>query len=381
MSRALFDEDHEMLRDTVRKFVEREMLPHVAEWEEEGCVSKDLFLKAGEAGLLCPQVPEEYGGMGLDDFRFNVVINEELVRAGSSAAAITLHNDIVSDYILLYGTEEQKKKYLPKMVTGEIITAIAMTEPGTGSDLQAVQTFAEPRGDEYVINGQKTFITNGILADLVIIVAKTSKEKGHRSISLICLERPTDGFEHGRNLDKIGLKAQDTAELFLTDVHVPRSNLLGEKEGQGFIQLMEQLPRERLSVAVGAAAICEHALETTVAYCHERKAFGQEIGKFQNSRFMLAEMKTEITIARIFIDECIQLFVRGELTVERAAMAKWWTTELLKRVTDQCLQLHGGYGYMMEYPIARMYLDARAQTIYAGTTEIMKEIIGRSMGF
>jgi len=329
------------------------------------------------------QVPEEYGGLGLKDFRYNAIVGEELVRSGTSGVAFTLQNDIIVDYIIHYGSEEQKHKYLPKMVSGEIISAIAMTEPGTGSDLQAIKTRAVLNGSTYTLNGQKTFITNGVLNDLVIVVARTDNDEdlGHQGISLLLVERGTKGYETGRELEKIGMHAQDTAELFFTDVVIPKENLLGDQEGMGFIQLMQRLPQERLSIAVTAVAVCELALEITIAYCHERKAFGKEIGKFQNSRFKLAEMKTETVIARTFLDACIVEHLDEELTVEKAAMAKWWTTELQNKVVDQCLQLHGGYGYMLEYPIAKMYVDSRVQTIYGGTTEVMKEIIGRAMGF
>ncbi len=287
---------------------------------------------------------------------------------------------MIFPYLEPYLNDEQRQRIMPKLVTGEIIIAIAMTEPGTGSDLAGVQTRAEDKGDHYLINGQKTFITNGILNDLVIVVAKTDKEQGHRGVSLIMVERGMEGYESGRNLEKIGLKAQDTAELFFNEVKVPMENLLGE-EGRGFYYLMENLPQERLSVAVNAATAAETALEWTVQYCRERHAFGQPIGKFQHNRFKLAEMKTELSIARVFVDRCVMEHNQGQLTVEEAAMAKWWCSELQKRVVDTCLQLHGGYGYMMEYPIARAYLDTRAATIYAGTTEIMKEIVGKSMGF
>ncbi len=324
-------------------------------------------------------VPEVYGGGDTADFRYNAIVTEELTRAGASGIGYGLHNDVCMPYFLNYATEEQKQRWLPKMCSGETITAIAMSEPNAGSDLAGIQTTAIRHGDHYVLNGQKTFITNGILSDAVIIVAKTDPEAGHKGISLLVVESGMEGFERGRNLEKIGLKAQDTAELFFHDVHVPTENLLGD-EGAGFYYLMSMLPQERLSVAVIAVAACEAVLEMTIGYCRERTAFGRPIGQFQNSRFKLAEMKTETEIARVFVDRCIMELNAGTLTVEEAAMAKWWTTELQQRVVDQCLQLHGGYGYMMEYPIAKAYLDARVQTIYAGTTEIMKEIIGRSLG-
>lgn len=380
MKRNLFEAEHDMFRDAFRRFVEKEIVPFHEHWEQEGIVPRELWLKAGKSGFLGMDVPEEYGGGGIRDYRYNMVLSEELTRVGASGPGFVLHNDITIPYILAYGNDEQKTRWLPKMVTGETITAIAMTEPNTGSDLASVRTTAIRDGDCYVVNGSKTFITNGINSDVVIVVAKTNPEEKHSGISLIIVERGMEGFYRGRNLEKIGLKAQDTAELFFEEVRVPRENLLGE-EGMGFIYLMQQLPQERLSIAVSAVVACEAALEWTVAYCQERTAFGRPIGTFQNSRFKLAEMKTETEIARVFVDRCVQEHNQGKLTAEEAAMAKWWTTELQKRVIDHCVQLHGGYGYMLEYPIARAWLDARVQTIYGGTTEIMKEIIGRSMGF
>ncbi len=381
MERTIFEEEHRMFRSSFRKFCEAEITPYNEQWEKDGVVPRELWLKAGAQGFLCMDVPEEYGGLGLKDFRYNAIIGEEMVRAGSSGPGFTLQNDITVGYLINYGTEEQKKKYLPKFVSGEIISAIAMTEPGTGSDLQGIKTTALPTGDGYVVNGQKTFITNGILNNFVIVVARTSKEKGHTAISLVIVERGMEGYEPARKMQKLGLHAQDTAELFFNNVHVPKENILGGAEGLGFIQLMQQLPQERLSIAVVAVEACEMALDLTVQYCKERHAFGKPIGTFQNSRFKLAEVKTEAEVARVFLDHCIELHNRGELTVEKAAMAKWWTTELQKKIVDTCLQLHGGYGYMMEYPIAKMFVDSRVQTIYGGTTEIMKEIIGRAMGF
>lgn len=380
MKRTLFDDEHLMFRESVRRFVENEVVPHHEQWEKDGIVPRELWLKAGELGFLAMDVPEQYGGVGIQDFRYNVILTEALTRAGASGVGFGLHNDITLPYFLTYGTAEQKQRWLPQFVTGERITAIAMSEPNAGSDLAGVQTTAVRQGDHYLLNGQKTFITNGINSDVVIVVAKTDPEGGHSGVSLLVVEREMAGFTRGRNLEKIGLKAQDTAELFFENVKVPVENLLGE-EGQGFYQLMFQLPQERLSIAVIAVAACEAALEMTINYCQERTAFGRPIGKFQNSRFKLAEMKTEIEIARVFVDRCIEELNAGELSAAEAAMAKWWTTELQKRVVDDCLQLHGGFGYMMEYPIAKAYLDSRVQTIYGGTTEIMKEIIGRSMGF
>ncbi len=381
MKRAIFTEEHTLFRDTFRHFVAKEIVPYNQQWEKDGIVSRELWLKAGQQGFLGLEVPEEYGGAGVDDYCYSAIIAEEMARvhAASAGAGIGLHNDIVLPYFLAYANEEQKRRWLPDMCAGKIITAIAMTEPDTGSDLAAVRTTAIRHGDTYLLNGQKTFITNGILSDAIIVVAKTEPEKRHKGISLLVVERGMVGFERGRKLEKMGFKAQDTAELSFENVEVPVANLLGE-EGQGFYYLMRQLAQERLNVAVTAVAACETALEITLAYCKERTAFGQPIGSFQNSRFKLAEMKTEIEIARVFVDRCIEELNARALTPETAAMAKWWTSELQKRVVDQCVQLHGGYGYMLEYPIARAYLDARVQSIYAGTNEIMKEIIGRSMG-
>jgi alkylation response protein AidB-like acyl-CoA dehydrogenase len=381
MDRTLFNEDHQLFRASFRKFVEKEITPHHLQWEQEGIVPRELFLAAGAAGYLCMAVPEQYGGAGVDDFRFNTVIAEEIQRAGvaGSGLGITLHNDITLPYVLRRGSDEQKARWLPGMASGELITAIAMTEPGTGSDLAGIRTTAIGDGAGYVVNGSKTFITNGINADLVITAVKTDPAERHRGLSLIGIEAGMDGFERGRNLEKMGLHAQDTAELFFSDVHVPATNLLGQ-EGQGFVQLVQNLPQERLSVAIGGLAAARQALDWTLEYCQGREAFGQPIGSFQNSRFKLAEMKTEIEIGQAFADQCVVALVEEQLTAEEAAMAKWWCTELQKRVVDECVQLHGGYGYMLEYPIARAYLDARVQTIYAGTTEIMKEIIGRSLG-
>ncbi|RKT85547.1 Acyl-CoA dehydrogenase [Saccharopolyspora antimicrobica] len=380
MRRELFEPEHEAFRETVRTFVNKELVPHVEEWEAAGVVSRDAWLAAGAQGLLGFAVDERYGGGGVDDFRFNVVFDEELVNAGVSGFGSPLHNDIVAPYLLALATEEQKQRWLPGFCSGETITAIAMTEPGAGSDLQGIRTSAVRDGDDFILNGQKTFITNGILADLVIVVARTDPDAGHEGISLLVVERGMPGFERGRNLDKIGLKSQDTAELFFNDVRVPTTNLLGE-EGQGFIYLMQNLPQERLSIAVASAAIAEKVLGATKEYCKDRTAFGRPIGKFQHVRFELAEMATEVEIGRVFTDRCVQDHVRGELDIEHAAMAKWWLSELNKRVVDRCLQLHGGYGFMTEYPVAKAFLDSRVQTIYGGTTEIMKEIIGRSMGF
>lgn len=383
MKRSLFNSDHEMFRQSFRRFVEKEVVPNNEQWEKDGQVSRELWLRAGKEGFLGLSVPEEYGGAGVNDFRFNMIMSEELQRVGAASvgAGLGLHNDICLPYYLAYTDDAQKKRWCGGLCSGELITAIAMTEPNTGSDLAAIRTTALRQGDSYLLNGQKTFITNGILSDLVIVVAKTDPDPNlrHKAISLLVVERGMKGFERGRKLEKIGLHAQDTAELVFDNVEVPAANLLGEA-GQGFYYLMRMLAQERMSVAVSAVAASQRALELTVEYCKERTAFGQPIGSFQNSRFKLAEMKTEIEIAQVFVDRCIEELLSRELTPETAAMAKWWTTDLQKRVVDQCVQLHGGYGYMLEYPIARAYLDARVQSIYAGTNEIMKEIIGRSMG-
>jgi len=381
MKRTLFTEEHNLFREAFKHFLEKEVVPYYPQWEMDGIVSREMWLKAGQQGFLGLAVPEAFGGAGVNDFRYSTIMTEEAARAGviSASMVIGLHNDIILPYFIAYANEEQKQRWLPGMCSGELITAIAMTEPGTGSDLASIRTTAERYGDYYILNGQKTFITNGIISDVVIVVAKTDTTLRHKGISLLVVERRMEGFNRGRKLDKVGLKAQDTAELSFEDVKVPVSNLLGE-EGKGFSYLMRQLAQERLSIGVSAVAACESAFEMTLEYCKERTAFGQPIGSFQNSRFKLAEMKTEIEIARVFVDRCIEELNDGNLTPETAAMAKWWTSDLQKRVVDQCVQLYGGYGYMLEYPIARAYLDARVQSIYAGTNEIMKEIIGRSMG-
>ncbi len=375
MRRDIYTADHEAFRDLVRAFVDKEITPHHPRWEAAGVVDRDVWLAAGRAGLLGFFVDEEHGGAGVRDLRYHAVLAEELARAGATGPAFGLHNDIIGPYLTSLTNQEQRERWLPRFCTGELITAIAMTEPGAGSDLQGLRTTAVRDGDAYVLNGQKTFISNGILADLVIVVARTDPSAGHRGISLLAVERGMPGFERGRNLEKIGQKAQDTAELFFTDVRVPAANLIGE-EGQGFAYLMRNLPLERLSIAVAAMAAAEAVFELTLEYCRSRKAFGQPIGRFQHTRFVLAELRTELQLGRVFVDRCL---TEPSLTVEDAAMAKWWCTELQLRVVDRCLQLHGGYGYMLEYPVARAYLDARVQTIYGGTTEIMKEVIGRSL--
>jgi alkylation response protein AidB-like acyl-CoA dehydrogenase len=381
MRREIFGEEHELFRASVRRFVADEMAPYHDEWERQGIVDRGLFRKAGSHGFLGMAAPERHGGGGVDDFRYNVVIAEEIQRAGVNAAGLgwTLHNDICLPYFLSLCDEEQADRWLPGICSGELITAIAMTEPGTGSDLASIATTARLDGDHYVVNGAKTFITNGINADLVITAVKTDPTQRHGGMSLLVLERGMDGFERGRNLAKIGMHAQDTAELWFDDVAVPVGNRLGD-EGTGFRSLVTNLPQERLSIAVTGVAAAARALEITLDYVKERTAFGQPVGSFQNSRFRLAEMATEVTVAQCFTDRCTTALGTGELTAEDAAMAKWWSTELQKRVVDSCLQLHGGYGYMVEQPIGRMYADARITTIYGGTTEIMKEIIGRSLG-
>jgi alkylation response protein AidB-like acyl-CoA dehydrogenase len=380
MERTLFTDDHEMFRESVRTFVAKEITPHTEDWDAAGIVPRELFTKAGANGFLAMAAPEQYGGGGVDDFRYNQVLAEEMAYAGVGGAGlgITLHNDICLPYFLSLTTDEQKARWLPGIASGELITAVAMTEPGIGSDLAGMSTTALRDGDSYVVNGSKTFITNGINADLVITAVKTDPSQRHKGMSLVVLERGMDGFERGRNLAKVGLKSQDTAELFFNDVRVPVENLLGT-EGMGFVHLIENLAQERLSIAVGAIASARQALRWTLEYTHERQAFGQPVASFQNSRFELADMATEIQIGEVFVDRCVEALVAGALSVEEAAMAKYWTTELQKRVVDRCVQLHGGYGYMLEYPIARAYLDTRIQTIYGGTTEIMKEIIGRSL--
>jgi alkylation response protein AidB-like acyl-CoA dehydrogenase len=382
MERILFESDHDAFRDSVRRFVERHVEREYDRWESEGLVDRKLWNLAGESGFLGMSVPSEYGGGGEPDFRYNAVLVEEFMRIGAASlsSGFGLHNDVVAPYLLELGTEEQKRRWLPGFCSGETVTAIAMTEPGTGSDLKAVRTTAVLDGDDWILNGTKTFITNGIHADLVIVVAKTDRDADSRGISLLVVERGMPGFHRGRKLAKAGMHAQDTAELIFDDVRVPAANLLGE-ENKGFIHLMHNLPQERLSISVVAVAASQAALDWTIQYCHDRKAFGQEIGSFQNSRFKLAEMATEIDIAQNYVDRAIVELNAGTLSPVDAAKAKWWTTELQKRVTDTCLQLYGGYGYMDEYPISRAWRDARVHTIFGGTTEIMKEIIGRDLGF
>ncbi|RMA80980.1 acyl-CoA dehydrogenase family protein [Umboniibacter marinipuniceus] len=377
MKRKLFDSDHEQFRASVRKFLAEEAAPHREAWEKDGQVSREIWRRAGELGMLCPTIPEEYGGVGVD-FRYNVIVDEEVARCGVSGLGFGLHSDISVPYLLAYGTEAQKQKYLPGCIDGSIITAIAMTEPGTGSDLQSVKTFARKEGDEFVLNGSKTFITNGQMADLVFVVAKSGDGEGAKAVSLFLVEAGTPGFTKGKNLEKIGLKSQDTSELFFQDVRIPADNLLGEA-GMGFIYLMQELSQERLSVAVAAVAVSEWILEETVNYVKERHAFGRPIAALQNTQFKLAELSAEATQARIFVDYCLEQHLAGELDQVLAAKLKLLTTDLQCKLVDECLQLHGGYGYMWEYPVARAFADSRVQKIYAGTNEIMKLIIGRTL--
>ena len=377
LARTIYGEAHEIFRTQVRRFMEDEIAPNHERWEDQGFVDREAWLRAGALGFLCATMPEAYGGAGADR-RYSAILMEEQARIGATGPGFSLHSDIVAPYINAYGSEEQKRHWLPKMAEGEAIGAIAMTEPGTGSDLQAVKTSAKRDGNELVINGAKTFITNGWHADLVIVVAKTDPAGGAKGTSLVLVEGDREGFTKGRRLKKIGLKAQDTTELFFEDVRVPMTNLLGA-EGNGFGYLMRELAWERLQVAIMAIAAAEAAIAGTIAYTKQRKAFGKAIAEFQNTRFKLAELKTETQIGRVFVDKCLELVCDDKLDVETAAMAKYWTTDLQCKVVDECLQLHGGYGYMWEYPIARAYADARVQRIYAGTNEIMKELIARGL--
>ena len=377
ISRQVFETEHEMFRDSVRKFIDEQIAPFHEQWEAEGQVDRNLWLKAGEQGLLAPTVPEEFGGVGVD-YRYNAVVSEELGRAGFTGPGWPLHSDIAVPYIIHYGSPELKARFLPGCVSGEIVTAIAMTEPGTGSDLQGIKTTAVLDGDHYILNGSKTFITNGQHANLVVVVAKTNPEAGAQGISLLVVETDSDGFEKGSNLKKVGMKAQDTSELFFNDVRVPKENLLGQ-EGAGFLYLMKELPQERLSISLIATAASESILQQTVEYVKERKAFGKPIAALQNTQFKLAELDAQITSMRVFIDRCLELHVQGKLDTATASKAKLMSTELQCQVMDECLQLHGGYGYMWEYPVARAYADARVQRIYGGTSEIMKLIIARTL--
>ena len=379
MRRDIFTAEHDAFRDMVRAFIAKDIEPHHDQWDRDGVVSRDVWLAAGRAGLLGIDFDERYGGGGNPDYRYYVIFNEEMARAGATGPGFSVHNDINGQYFLRLCTEEQRGRWFPGYCSGEIITAIAMSEPGAGSDLQGILTTAHDCGDHYLLNGQKTFISNGQLCDLVIVVARTDAEAGHRGISLLVVERGMAGFERGKNLEKLGLHAQDTSELFFSDVRVPKENLLGEP-GMGFIYLMQNLPRERVAIGATSLAGAESVFEQTLEYCKQRQAFGRPIGKFQHNRFVLAEIATELAVARAFTDRTITEHNAGQLSAEEASMLKWWNTELCNRVVDRCVQLHGGYGYMVEYPVARAYLNARVQTIFGGTTEIMKEIIGRGLG-
>ncbi len=376
---SIYEQEHEDFRNTVRAFLAREVVPFHDQWEKDGQVSREVWQRAGEHGLLCFDVEEQYGGAGINDFRYNAIVAEEITKVGASGLGFPVHTDVIVPYISSLGNDEQKQRWLPGLVSGELISAIAMTEPGAGSDLQGIRTSAVDKGDHYVLNGSKTFISNGIMSDIVIVVARTDPDAGHQGISLLVVEAGMEGFERGRNLEKIGLKAQDTSELFFDNVEVPKANLLGE-EGSGFISLMSNLPQERIAIAAIAVAACEHVLDLCLDYAKQREAFGKPIGKFQHNRFLLAEMATEVHIARVFVNDCIMKLNAGQVDTALASMAKWWTTELQVKLVDQGVQLHGGYGYMLEYPIAKAYVDSRIQTIYGGTTEIQKEIIGRMLG-
>lgn len=376
------NEELNMLREHIARFFQKEFVPHLQRWDKQGIVDREAWLKAGNAGILCASIAAEYGGGG-GDFRHEMVIEEEMARAGITGIGISVHSGIVAHYIYHYGSEAQKQKWLPRMASGELVGAIAMTEPGTGSDLQAISTIARKQEGFYYINGQKTFLTNGQLANLICVVVKTDPAAGAKGISLIMLETDgvegAGGFVRGRNLEKIGLKSQDTSEVFFDNVKVAQENLLGDREGLGFVQLMEQLPQERLIIAVSACVAMERALDHTREYVKQRKAFGQRIVDFQNTQFRLAERMTEARIARVFVDDCAMKLLTGKLDAATAAMAKWWTTQKQCEIIDECLQFFGGYGYMMEYPIAKMYIDARIQKIYGGSNEIMKLLIAREI--
>jgi len=377
IERTLFSQEHELFRDTVRRFMERELAPHHEEWEEKGEVPRWAWKRAGELGFLCAAIPEEWGGVGADR-HYSIILMEEQARLNLTGLGFPLHSDIVAPYLHHYGTDEQRLRWLPRMATGDLIAGIAMTEPGGGSDLQAIRTTAIRDGDEYVVSGQKTFITNGQTADLFVVACKTDRSEGAKGISLVVVEADRPGFQRGRRLKKLGTKAQDTSELFFNDVRVPVSNLIGQ-EGKGFGYMMQELAWERMHVGIQAVSCCEAALDWTIEYTKNRKAFGKPVIEFQNSRFTLAEMKTEVQVGRIFLDRCLELVLENKLDTTTAAMVKLWTSEMQGKVLDACLQLHGGYGFMWEYPITRAFADARVQRIYAGTNEIMKELIGRTL--
>jgi alkylation response protein AidB-like acyl-CoA dehydrogenase len=382
MDRKHFDAEHLAFAEAFRAFVDKHVLPHYLDWEHEGLTPREVFAEAGRGGFLGMQVPEAYGGGGTDDFRFNQALDEQAALAGigGTGLGITLHNDTCLPYFLSFADEEQKQRWLPGIVSGELITAVAMTEPGAGSDLSGIRTSATraPGADHYVVNGSKTFITNGINADLVITAVRTGADR-HSGLSLLVVERGMPGFERGRNLDKLGLHSQDTAELSFTDVRVPVANRLGE-EGSGFAQLTAKLPQERTSIAISAVAEARGAVEETIRYVKERTAFGTSIAAFQNTKFVLAELATEVDVAQAWVDRCVDRLNSGELSTADASKAKWWCTEMQGRVIDKCLQLHGGYGYMREYPVCRRYADARVTRIYGGSTEIMKSVVSKSLG-
>ncbi|WP_090422663.1 acyl-CoA dehydrogenase family protein [Mycobacterium europaeum] len=379
MRRLVFEAEHEQLRETARQFIEREVAPHAEKWERERIVDRSAYVAAAKYGLIGFNMPEEYGGGGSDDFRFNAVINEEFAKWGNVVPALSLQNDVVGPYFSTLANDEQKKRWLPGIVSGETIVAIAMTEPGAGSDLAGIRTSAVRDGDDWILNGSKTFISSGINCDLVVVVTRTDPAAGHKGFTLLVVDRDMEGFTRGRKLDKMGLPSQDTSELHFENVRVPSANVLGQ-EGRGFYHLMHNLPSERLSIAISAVAGARETWRQTLQYVKDRKAFGQPIGSFQHNRFVMAELDTELEIAEQYIDRCLTAVLDNELTAVEAAKAKWWCTELAKKVVDACVQLHGGYGYMNEYRVARDYVDTRIMTIFGGTTEIMKDLIGRDLG-
>jgi len=379
VKRRIYEAEHEALRETTRQYIEREIAPNAERWEAERLVDRSAYIAAGKYGLIGFNMPEQFGGGGSEDFRFNAVINEELSKWGTVAPALTLQNDVVGPYFKGLCSDEQKQRWLPGIISGETIVAIAMTEPGAGSDLAGIRTSGVRDGDDWIVNGSKTFISSGINCDLVVVVARTDPEAGHKGFTLLVVERGMAGFERGRKLDKMGLHSQDTAELHFENVRVPATNVLGQ-QGRGFYHLMHNLPSERVSIAISAISGARETWRQTLQYAKDRKAFGQSIGSFQHNRFLLAEMDTELDLGEQYIDRCLQAVVDGELTAVEAAKAKWWCTETAKKVVDGCVQLHGGYGYMNEYRVARDYVDVRIQTIFGGTTEIMKDIIGRDLG-